>query len=274
VRFTLVAARKDLRRLLADPLALVLWLGIPLLLGGLLSLVAGRQAPAPRVHLLVADRDDSFLSNALTSSSRWGDLLELERVGLEAGRARLDEGEASALLLIPAGFQDAVLGVEATRLGLWTNPAQRILPRIIQEGLEILIEVVHYAQLLFGDALAEARTVARGGELVSAEGLARVAPLLGAPLERGRNLLAAPPLSVRTAAPETEPARPPTGFGMLFLPGILFMSLVFVAQGLSDDLWRERELGTFRRFLAAPHGLAPVLGGKLPSVLSPDLPWL
>lgn len=41
MRFALIAARKDLRRRLADPAALVVWIGIPMAITGLMGLVAG-----------------------------------------------------------------------------------------------------------------------------------------------------------------------------------------------------------------------------------------
>src|SRR5213079_1730196 len=66
MHFLLSSAEKDLRRQLRDPMALVLWLGIPLLIGGLITLVMGGmdQAP-PTAHLLVADEDGGQLSGLL-----------------------------------------------------------------------------------------------------------------------------------------------------------------------------------------------------------------
>jgi ABC-type multidrug transport system permease subunit len=44
---------------------------------------------------------------------------------------------------------------------------------------------------------------------------------------------------------------------------MLLMALFFVAQGLGEDLWEERRLGTLRRVLAGPAGLRPWLLGKI-----------
>jgi ABC-type multidrug transport system permease subunit len=49
----------------------------------------------------------------------------------------------------------------------------------------------------------------------------------------------------------------------LFLPGLLFMSIVFTAQGMSLDIWIEKTAGTLRRTLSTPQGPAPFLAGKL-----------
>ena len=61
MRRVLVAADKDIRRFFRDPVALAFSLGIPLLLGGvMLAAMGGTKGPAPHVHLLVADEDDTF----------------------------------------------------------------------------------------------------------------------------------------------------------------------------------------------------------------------
>jgi len=69
------AAAKDLRRLLRDGAALLVWIGIPLLIGGLLTLATGgRGGAAPKAVLLVSDEDDTFLTGTLLGAlgGRWG----------------------------------------------------------------------------------------------------------------------------------------------------------------------------------------------------------
>jgi ABC-type multidrug transport system permease subunit len=41
------------------------------------------------------------------------------------------------------------------------------------------------------------------------------------------------------------------------------MSLMFMAQGLAQDLWHERTRHTLRRAVAAPHDIAQFLAGKI-----------
>jgi ABC-type multidrug transport system permease subunit len=47
-----------------------------------------------------------------------------------------------------------------------------------------------------------------------------------------------------------------------FFPGTLLMALFFMAEGLSGDLWAERDRGTLRRVSMTPHSMAAFLGGK------------
>src|SRR5262249_55208518 len=103
------AADKDLRRQLRDPLSLVLGLGLPLVIGGLMALVmGGYSGPAPTIHLLVADEDGGVLGGLLTRAlgrgqPGQGQGLRIEEVGRDAGRTRIAGGEATALLVIPKG---------------------------------------------------------------------------------------------------------------------------------------------------------------------------
>ncbi len=50
------------------------------------------------------------------------------------------------------------------------------------------------------------------------------------------------------AASGAPAARRTSNFGALFLPGLLFMALLFTAQGMSNDIWTEKQQGTL-----APH---------------------
>lgn len=263
LRFARISAQKDLRRRLADPLALATWMAVPLLLGLLVSLLSGEGAK-PRAAVLVADLDGSLLTRFLAGANAPESPFELERVELEAGRARLEAGEASALVVLPEGFARALLQDEPCAIELVTNPAQRIAPEMVRSALEILVEAVFYAHRLIGDEL---RTIAEG---VVAEGAgfdaarsAEVAARIHSRIEALSGTLL-PPLLLLEPAERAGPApEERTDFGLIFLHSLIFMALLFVAQGTSDDLWLEKEQGTLRRAHAAPGGLAPFLLGKL-----------
>jgi ABC-2 type transport system permease protein len=141
LRFIGTVLRKDLVRLRRDPFTMLAWLGIPLVLAVLMNLVFGGRQITPQGVLLVADEDRTFGSGMLTGAFGYGELrkmLVVEKVSRDAGRQRIDRGGAAALLIIPAGFQSAALRKQA-HVQLILNPAQRVVPRIIQETLEIAL---------------------------------------------------------------------------------------------------------------------------------------
>ena len=69
-----------------------------------------------------------------------------------------------------------------------------------------------------------------------------------------------PVIEVEIVEPPPEEPRP--DIGLLFLPGIVLMALMFAAQGLSADYWKERELGTLRRLVSTPGLLSRFVFGK------------
>lgn len=259
------AARKDLLRRLRDPFALLLWLGIPAVIGGLIVLaMGGRSGPAPVARVLVVDEDESFVSQALVQalSSEQARVVEAELVEDEAsGRERIDRGEASALLIVPEGFARAVLREEPCKLELVTNPSQRILPGMVESALGMLGELVFYAHRVFGDELRELALASEGGG-VDDLAVARTSIRIRSGFERISEHLFPPSIAVETLAPP-ERAGAKRSLAESFLAGMLLMALLFMAEGLADDVWRERALGVLRRTAVAPSGAAPALLGKL-----------
>jgi ABC-2 type transport system permease protein len=263
----LATARKDLVRRLRDPFALLLWLGIPLVIGTTMVLaMGGRAGPAPVARVLVVDLDDSFVSRALVRalSSEQAGMIEAELVA-DAGEARerIDEGEASALLVLPEGFARAVLREEPCTLRLVTNPAQRILPGIVESALEMLGEAVFYVHRVFGDELRDLALASEGAGFDDFA-VAQTSVRIRGDVERIADHLFPPSIAVETVVTGPKAANAPKrSYAESFLPGILLMALLFMAEGLADDIWRERALGVLRRTSVAPSGPAPALLGKV-----------
>jgi ABC-type multidrug transport system permease subunit len=268
LRFACISAVKDLARRATDPLALVLWIGLPVLIGGLLSLMGGGSGSGARGTVLLADEDGGLAGRAIEavlSQGPLGSLLEIRRVKRDEGRALMDEGEASALVIVPPGATDAVLEQRPLALTLVTNPAQRILPAIVAETLELTVEATFYAQRLLAEQLRFLNARRRSESFPADAEVATLATTLNARL-RSLETVAFPP--VMNVTLEQAPARPAAGpamvqFGQLFLPGLLFMSLLFIAQGMSADVWEEQVQGTLRRAVIAPPGPLPFVVGKL-----------
>jgi hypothetical protein len=234
MRLILIAARKDLLRFLRDPIALILWFAVPFVVGGLLMLVlGGPSGPAPRARLWVADEDDSFVSRLLLNAlnqDRLAKLIEVERIDRETGRARLDDGDGTGLLIIPDGFGDALLLDRNTQLTFLANPAQRILPGIIQELLEILAEGVFYLHRVFGSELGEIflGPQEKGASLFSDPDMVRISLSINAAMRRLEQYLFPPVIDLQI---EIEAAEPRNGvpIRVLFVPGLIMMGLLFAA---------------------------------------------
>jgi hypothetical protein len=171
VRFVLVAAAKDIRRRMADPAALSIWIGLPLLLGGLLSFISSGAGDAPpRARVLLVDQDNTAVSALVRTAARQGNTpIDFEEVTPDEGRRRIGAGDATALLIIPAGFQDAVIGTRSARLQLVTNPAERVLPTMVRQTLEVVVEGAFYAQRLFSEPLSRIANAPQSGPAPDAD---------------------------------------------------------------------------------------------------------
>ena len=258
VRFIWISTVKDLRRLRRDPVSLATWIAIPLVLAVLMNMVFGGGDATPQGLLLVQDEDRTFVSNMLTGSFRSGPLakmLLLEDVKPAEGRARIDRGEGSALLIIPKGFEQAYLQKQPFRLELITNPAQRILPKIVEESLSMMIDAGFYVEALFGDQL---RNFSPGK--ATADPLLVAAGVLNDPrIQKLRQSLNPPLIELETSVVQEHPP----SFGSLFLPSMMFMSILFMANALAGDMWTERMRGTLRRLVTTPAALGAFLAGRL-----------
>jgi len=263
MRFLLTAVGKDLGRLRRDPLALATSLGIPLVLVTLITLVFSGGQATPQGRLLVADEDRTFLSQALTSAfSRepLAKMLVIETTPQQDGRRRMDRGDASALLIVPKGFQDAFLQNHPFQLQLVTNPAQQILPNIIEETLSIVLDGGFYLQKLAPIPLLNLAA----GQTPSDDTVARMSVAFSR-FARSLSKYLDPrliDLEVHVAAAQ----RAGQNVAALFLPAMLFMGLLFVGNAHALDIWKEQAWGTLRRLATTPVSLGAFLGGRLISL--------
>jgi hypothetical protein len=254
--------RKDLSRWRQDPTAILIWIAIPFLVGGLMTLLMSDDGVRPRGVLLLADQDETFLSGLVAGAytlGELGELLSVEKVSLDAGLKKVDDGDASALLVIPEGFEDAIFDAKPVTLLLRTNPAQVILPGIIRDVTEILLDAGFYAQKLFGNEIRTIRDFDSDSRPDSTT-VAAIAVAIQAKIEEVVPYLDPAALVVEVADPPAEVPRAP--IGLLVLPGIVLMAIMFSASGLAADYWVEREQGTLRRIVCAPGQLGVFVTGK------------
>jgi ABC-type Na+ efflux pump permease subunit len=263
MRFALQSARKDLARWWQDKTAILLFLGVPFLIGGLITaMMDGNSGGKPQGTLLIADLDDGLLSGLVAGAfgqDELGELIVVETVSVEEGTQRIEAGEASGFLIIPEGFTDAFVYDKPVTLTLKTNPSQIILPGIIQDVTEILLDLGFYAQQLLGDELREIMDSDFEGDAADLF-VAGISVDIQDKIEAVGPKIFPPVLDVEIIDP--PPAEPVPDFALLFLPGIVLMAVLFAANSLSADFWAERTSGTLRRLVSAPGRLFAFVLGK------------
>lgn len=257
--FALSSFHKDLARWRQDFMATLIWIAIPLMLGGLITVLMGAEV-RPHGVLLLVDEDETFLSELVVgaySAGELGEFISVEKTNFDDGLERVNAGEASGLLVIPAGFAEAFVESEPVTLTLRTNPSQTILPGIIQNVTEILLDAGFYAHQLFSD---EIQTFTSMTDEPSDAQVAAIAVAIQNKIESVAPRLFPPVIEIEVVEPPPEEPSPP--LALLFMPGVIMMAVVFAANGLASDFWREREQGTLRRLVSSPALLGEFLAGK------------
>jgi ABC-2 type transport system permease protein len=283
MRRILLMVRKDLLRQLRTPLAIATVLAFPLVFAALIAVAFGGAGDAaPRVRLLVEDRDGSFASGLLVgalTSDRAAEYFDVERVDAP-GEAALEREDAAALLRIPAGFGADYLRGRPVALELVRNPAQGIFPEIAEQAMTVGVDVLAAGSRLLRDPLDRlAAATAGDGIDFSSEQAAALATSIHATLEASGALLFPPVITLETVELGGEPARSPrpttASLFAYVLPGIGVWALFLAGELGMRDLVVEGSKGTLRRQICCP--LRPwqiVIGKALYTAALAALSWL
>lgn len=137
--------KKDLIRDSKQPWVLIVFMIIPVLTAVLMALVFAPNTDIQKnitIHVALLDRDDDFLSGVLRWISNQGDATQNLRLHLvdteEAGIKLVEKRKVSAFVMLPEHLTADLLDGNTTTLTLYKNPAQTILPTIVEEGLNVL----------------------------------------------------------------------------------------------------------------------------------------
>jgi ABC-2 type transport system permease protein len=265
----LSSLRKELRRVLREPASLALWLGVPFSIVLILHLAfGGARGGGPKIEglLLIADQDGTLVSGLVAGTFRQGpmaDLFRTEKVEEADGRRRMAKGEASGLIIIPAGFDAAVRQNLPCKVVLVTNPAQRILPGIAQDVLSLESEAVHYLHLVGGEPLRSALSINRAPtEVETARISVSINRLIGSLAKYLDPLLL--DVEIR-GAPKTQ--GPMFNVTLLFFPGMFLMTLLFLSRSYAAELWQEAQTGVLRRIRASTCPMSTFLLAKMTAVV-------
>ena len=268
---------KDVSVLMRDWAALILIIAGPLVLTVGLGLVTGSfggndDGPAiGNIPVLVVDQDGGQFAEALLDTltgPELSDLLAAERWADEAAALeRVRQGEATAAIIIPAGFSDSFLPDTATG----EQPAAVPLQVYGDPGAPIGAGVVRtVAESFTTQAQNGVSTVQIALTGLAAAGLPpaelpAVGQALGEQLFAGEGQSAAPLIDLRrqSAAGDDD-----SGFNALafFAPAMALLFLMYAVTLGARTLLSERREGTLARMLAAPVTPAQVLSGKVAGV--------
>jgi ABC-2 type transport system permease protein len=251
---------KDLRRYRRDATALGLWFALPMVIAGLIGAVFGRDNANVHGLLLIADEDHGYAGTFLRESiSRGplGTLLAMQQVDRASGRQQIDRGEASALLIIPKGYDRAVMLDEPAEWSLITNPELSIMPRIVQEVASSNVAAASYLQQVAGTQLRAFHDtpVSRRSLFDLASGVGRSSSGVSTYLD---------PPRIKVKATEVgDPAAHRQTVSEILFPGIVILVILMMSSGMAMEIWKDAAAGAPRRVATTASSLSAFLAGKV-----------
>jgi ABC-type multidrug transport system permease subunit len=263
--FTKTVSSNSIKKLFSEKWQLAMFLIIPIMIGGLFSLITDSKGQAKPVGvLLITDHDKSFLSQLLIGGFNQGPMSEMfisKSVDSQEAKLLMDEAKASVWLEIDKGFAQNFLDEKPTTIKLVKNPSQNILPQIAETAVDVMADGGHYIQLLFAEELKQFNDLL-SGKNVSDIQMASMSVQIKHTIDNLEDQLFPPQIKAVKQKAETKKS---TGksFMLLMFPGILFMSLLFSSQGMALEFWKDKSQGITTRLLSSPSGLTQYLNGKI-----------
>ncbi len=265
-----LVAKIRLQSVLHEKWGLFSWITIPIIIVFLMSFITGGgDQGESRGTLLVTDLDDSFVSNLLVNSLSQGELsswIGIKKVDTEEAEKIMQAGDASAWLTIEPDFAEDFLNQQPTQLSLVKNPAQSVIPDLIESALLLFTDAGGYVQQLFSEELATIAAVNNSNDLSDIEFTA-----LSLSIRDRIDVFAdsLDPLLIELKERQTEQdnSAPSVGFGLLMFPGAIMMALLFSISSLAMLIWTDLQSGVLTRLSASSRGLGAYFLGQQWAVL-------
>ena len=257
-----------LKRVLREKWGLISWLAIPVMIVFLMSLIAGSGSGKLTGKLLITDHDKSTVSQFLAGGFNQGPLAEiftLQQVTTVQGQTLMDAGDASAWIIIEAGFGDAFLDNQSSQLKLVKNPAQSILPQLVETSMELLVDAATYIQIVFEKELAVLKPMLKNQQFNDAD-LVVLTLGIKQQIDRLEATIFPPQLAlIKQKVDEVDSTDEKTKltFGLLMFPGAIFMALIFSANSLAVSIWDDAKNGVIPRLSSTPAALGAYFNGQV-----------
>ena len=262
--------RKDLIRRWRSPAATLAMIAFPLFMSGMIGMVSGGggsgdEEQFPPIKVLLEDRDGGLLTELLKGAMGREEVkkrLEVTVVGVE-GRTRMEQGDASALVIFPERFTDDLLAGRPAQIEVVRNPAEGISPEIVDQGVQALAVYLDQLQRLLGSELDSLRTLLDADQFPASTTIGALAVAINDRL-RGLDRYLFPPLiKIESAKQAKAPVEDRFNVYGYVLIMTTVMALLFVAARSVGDLFEERKSGMLRRQLASPADLRLIVGAKI-----------
>jgi len=272
-----IIALKDVRITFRDRAALIFMLLAPFILTLAMGLVTGSfwigsSSGISDIPVVLVNQDSGQLGIELVDvfkSEELAGLLEPTEISDPSqGRHLVDEDDAAAAVIIPAGFTDSIIpsagsfnqqeqsfSGEVVKIEIYTNPLR---PTSVGVVKAIVNEFINRAEVVrIGGITAITQLLASG--LITPQDAQKAGELFGE--EQGRILEKGTSILIKTTLGEIqEPVK--VNVLSILAPSMALLFLMFTTTNGGRSILSERAMGTLPRMLVAPTSTSQVLGGK------------
>ncbi|HEX9029240.1 MAG TPA: ABC transporter permease [Anaerolineales bacterium] len=262
---------KDLTLTFRDRAALVLMLAAPFALTLGLGFITGRfsgssNSGVNEIPVVLVNQDEGQLGKGLVDLFRSPDLAVLVTPAVlddpAAARRQVDQDQAAAAIIIPAGFTRSLIPAAASipsdkviPLELYTNPTRPTSVGILKTILEEYMSRVEVGRV--AGQVVVTQLLSHG--LIQAQDAARIGSEVGASQAQAAQDNPAITVKAVTASGQTVQFDPLA----YMAPGMALMFLMFTVSNGGRTLLAERAQGTLPRLLVTPTSGFQILGGKI-----------
>ncbi|HYT74450.1 MAG TPA: ABC transporter permease, partial [Vicinamibacterales bacterium] len=239
-----IIARYHLLRVFRNPGLILILLAIPVTLAVIEYAAFGPTVASgklPPIKVLLLDEDTSFASalvpQMFTGGGPLKDMFETAAVpDRAAARELFQKNDASALIVVPRGFQDALLAGTRAELQFAPNPLQTFSPEIAAAVLDMTTTI---GNGIYGQAAAPLQRInaARtAGQPLSSDDVAEISRGFFEAGQRLNGLKAVGNLTVTAVRPTGEregPGANPKAFFAFIFPGLVIFGVMFISQSLA-----------------------------------------
>jgi ABC-type multidrug transport system permease subunit len=268
----LIIARHHLLRIARSPGLILILLAIPVTLAGIEYAAFGPTVASgklPPIKVLILDEDGTLVSSLVpqmfTAGGPMKDMFETAPVAdRAAARDLFQTNEASALVVVPKGFQDALVAGTHAQLQFAPNVLQTYSPAVASAVLEMTVMI---GNGLVGQAAAPLQrinSVRTAGRPLTADDVAVISRGFFEAGQRLNGLRSVGNLkvtAVRSTGEKDAVASPKAFFAFIF-PGLVIFGVMFISQSLALRLMRDRVRGVERRLSVTPIAPASQIAGS------------
>ena len=261
MRRVLGIARKDLLIRFASPTELLFFIVLPVIFVFIVSgFASGQGGGNNRIVLLVVDQDATALSQELVQTLAGSKSVRPEALDAAAAAQAFDDGDAPALLTLPAGFAASLRAGQPVTLDLRLAPTNA-------NGLAAQ-QAIQAAAAQVSQALAAANgSVAAAEQVRPFAGEAERAAYFDASLAAAQGLFAsAPPRLTAVAAVQQEQGQ--YNGAVQGTAGQMLIWVFIPLLGTAGMMAYERATGTLKRLLTTPTSTPTYLLGTVVSQYS------